>query len=626
MERVVITSLSQYEEATKDFNFDVCSLDTEVEREEGLNFYKQVLIGFSLCDGHRALYIDHASAPPLDKIDILRRLSSQLSGTSLLIFHNALFDLKVLHKNGVLIPKTVELFDTMIASHLLDENRTDKRLGGRGHGLKTLAQDILDADITKYDQAEKAGIHSALFHEYAQNDAIYTYQLCAFFKPRLEEQDLVKLFRNIEMPFVRALAVMEMNGILVDKERINELSKELRERATQLEIDMLKLIGAPYEIQMSLTLDMEVKTKVNFNSPKQLSNILNDLGIEVTERTKTGAPSVGKTTLLKLRDKHKFVELLYRYRVAQKLLTAFLEPLPSFIDPDGRVRSHYHNTGTVTGRLSSSNPNLQQIPKVNKVLPISTRSCFIASPGKKMISLDYSQQELRIMAEISRDEQLIHILNNGGDLHLINANLVFKLGIPQEYLYEKSEHYAGIKEKYAKDRDKGKVFSFGVPYGMGPHKLSRDFNVGLEEAEALLRNLFEGFPQLSTSIQKVHQEAQEKLFVVSFTGRRRHFAKNEWGKLDSKSLRQSFNFLIQGFGADLIRISCSRIQEFAEEHPQYGIALLATIHDEVLIECLEEHANTVADKCKHLMETAWTMETVPLVADYKIGDHFGATK
>jgi DNA polymerase-1 len=243
-----------------------------------------------------------------------------------------------------------------------------------------------------------------------------------------------------------------------------------------------------------------------------------------------------------------------------------------------------------------------------------------------MIACDYSQQELRIMAQLSKDEKLIKIINEGGDLHLINANNVFSLGIPEEKLYSGHPEYNEVKDEYKNDRDKGKIFSFGVSYGMGEHKLSRDFKVTIDEAKELLKKFFDGFPGLKRSMDSTHAFAENSGFVVTYTGRRRRFGKNQWGYLDSKSLRQSFNFLIQSVGADLVRVACIKLDKLAEEHPEYDLKLIMTIHDEIVLECNERYSQEVATIACELMKSCAKGFVCPLETEFGIGRSYSDAK
>ncbi len=498
----------------------------------------------------------------------------------------------------------------MVAAHLVDENRKV--------GLKDLAQTLLGKDVVKWEEVQKKGTNTKEFYEYAMNDAEWTWELSEVLRVQMQTQDLVKVFRDIEMPFLKVLARMEMNGVLVDLKKVNETATKLRETIFKLNTDLHQALNQKFQIQYGLDGTMNIVSDINFNSPVQIKKLLAGLGFTVE--------STDKQELQKLYGKHPFIDLLLRYKAAQKLLTAFFEPLPTMVDKDGRVRPHYHDTGTVTGRLSCSQPNLQQLPKESKDLGINTRSCFIASPGKKMIAVDYSQQELRIAAHLCKDPTFIEIIKNEGDLHLSNANVVFNLGIPKEALFAQHPDYETTKRKYKKERDKGKVFSFGILYGMGPHKLSRDFNVSMEEAERMLSSYFMGYPKLESAIKSTHADAQRQMYVTTMAGRRRHFTLNEYGKLDNSALRQSFNFLIQSYGADLIRKACIRLQEFADARPQLGITLLMTVHDEIVFECNDEWAEFVRELAERILEGCDPTLVVPLKAEATTGDDYGACK
>jgi DNA polymerase I len=597
MERRVIKTVEEAEQFFHDFSWELYALDTETT---SLNWSEQQVIGISVCDGNKTgyftkpeLFIERMGDPDCHKV---------------LIMHNATFDIKAMYKAGAYYGY-VEIFDTMVAAHLLDEEGPKS--------LKDLAKLHLGKDVVKYDEAIKHGTNSKEFYEYAMNDAEWTYELAMLFRPMLEEQGLTKLFREIEMPFLQVLATMEMNGVMVDQEKITRVTKELQEKALHSEAQLYQILGVKYEMQYDLEGKMTVKGKYNFNSPVQIKEVLKSVGV-VVETT-------DKKELSKYRDV-PFVAEFIRYKGIQKLLSAFFLPLPSVIDSDGRVRPHFNDTGTVTGRLSCSNPNLQQLPKDDKSIGVSTRSCFIAPPGKKLVAVDYSQQELRIMTELSQDPALIKIIKNGGDLHLINANLVFNLGIPEEKLYENHPEYESIKKEYKKDRDKGKVFSFGIPYGMGPHKLSRDFNVSVTEAEQLLKTFFSGFPALERSIRDCHNQAERELFVTTNTGRRRRFRKNDWGKIDGSSLRQSFNFLIQSYGADLIRLACIRLQMYADMHPYMGIKLIMTVHDEIVFEVNDDWADYAMTLSEKILEGCDSKMCVPLKAEASSGNDYSEAK
>lgn len=589
------------------FEWSAVSLDTETT---SLRWQGQEVLGISLSDGTRTCYV------PTTNITGTRKIIAGLKNTKLIIFHNATFDAKAVQHCEIDV-FDIEWFDTMVAHHLLDENAK--------HGLKELARTYLDKEVVSYEEASKHGTNSVEFMEYAMNDAEWTWQLAQIFRPLLDEQGLTKLFREVEMPFLRVLARMEMTGIRVDLEKVHRIRDELTQEEMRLVMDMNAALGEKCEVQQTFGTELTVKSKINFNSPAQLVRIIEGLGFSIDEKTETGRPSVGKLTIERLKDKHPFIALLHKYKIVQKLLTAFFTPLPDMVDSDGRVRPHFNDVGTVTGRLSCSQPNIQQLPSVNKEFPINTRSCFIASPGKKIVAIDYSQQELRIAAHLSQDPTLLSLIAHDGDVHLANANAVFQLGIPNEELFATNPRYQKHKKKYAKERGKGKTFTFGILYGMGPHKLSRDFNVSIPEAEAMLRKYFDGYPELERAIAETHKLVEEQGYVTTLTGRRRHFQRDANGRMDFRSMRQSFNFLIQSFGADVIRRACVRLDEYARRRPEMGITLLMTVHDEVVLEVNEDWAEYVAKQACLVLQGCAQL-ALPLKAESGIGLSYGDAK
>lgn len=616
MKRAIIKDREELLYFLQDFNTDRFALDTETT---DLAFNKQELLVISICDGNKTgvLIASH------EVLDIFKYIQP-----TVLVGHNIIFDLKVLSKYGLHYPETT-LFDTMVAWHLCDEESE--------RGLKFLSGHLLGYEMAEYDERYLKLTVKELLEEknslidrflmYAALDAEATWNLAMILKEKIQEEGVANLFHKIEMPFLKALLQMELNGVLVDEKNLKETTKRVKEEILNLEIKLHELIKEPYQLQMNLADgSMTVISKLNLNSGNQLAEVLfGKLGLEEVGKTKTGKLKTGKDAIQKLKGQSEFVATLEQYKIATKIYKAFLLPLPQFISKEGRVHPNFNDVGTVTGRLSSRDPNLQQLPKSRKEFPVDVRGFFIASPGKKMVSVDYSQQEIRVMTHLCRDPTLIKIINDDGDLHLVNANNVFNLGIPEEKLFTSHPDYNAVKKKYSKERDQGKVFSFGVAYGMGPHKLSRDFNVAMQEAEKLLENFFSGFPLLREAIVKTHIQAEEELSVSTMFNRRRHFKKNAWGKLDDKSLRQSFNFLIQSTGADLIRLAAIKLDQYAKEHPEMGVKLLMTVHDEICYEVNERYAEDSAKAATKIFESCANL-IVPLKADYAIADNYGGCK
>lgn len=610
MEKKIIRTETELTDLLTQYNWSKYAIDTETAKNS--NFKKCIAI--SICNGEVAAVIanEHLFSLLLNTLQ-----GSKYGKNKTVIGHNLVFDLRVLNSLGFNVHNAT-WFDTMIAQHLIDEEEE--------RGLKHLTRKYLDEETVDYEEAVKSGEDSNGFLNYAINDAIFTYRLHTILNDYLELEGQTELFTKLEMPFLRAILEMELNGVLVDQKVVKETTEKLKSLCLDLEIQMLEQLGEKYSMQHDLFGNMRPVSRINFNSPAQLIEIMtNKLGLEITEKTKTGNLSVGKATISRLGSEHKFVKTLENYKTASKLLSAFFEPMPGFIQSDGRIHPRYNAAGTVTGRLSCREPNMQQLPQNKDSIGVDTRKCFVAPKGKKLIAIDYSQQEVRIMAHLSKDEKLIKIILEDGDLHLINANNVFNLGIPEEKLYAGHPEFEAIKKQHKKERDKGKVFSFGIAYGMGEHKLSRDFKVSMEEAKVLLENFFSGFPQLKQAIEATHSQVRRDLYVKNIVGRKRRFKLNPWGKVDDKGLRQSFNYLIQSVGADIMRKACIKIINYKIKHPEMEIKLIQSIHDEVILEAKEEHAERVLKDISAEMSSVAKL-VVPLLVEGKIGNNQGELK
>lgn len=606
MKRTIVKTVEELNKFLETFNKEAFSLDCETT---DLLFHKQEVICMTICDGQSSAYIPFKK----ELFEVMGKLKPYI-----LVGHNLIFDLKALSKCGLYYPDS-EYFDTMVAYHLINEN--DNK------GLKYLAKKLLGKDMVEYNSIATEKPHSKRFMEYAIEDAEATWELAMYLKPLLEEEGVLRLFREIEMPFLKVLLKMELTGVLVDQKKLKNTTIEVEEAVSSMEMQLLDLIGEKYQMQMNLVDGkMKIISNINFNSGQQLEEIMfKRLGLQSVGTTKSGRAKTGKEAINKLKDQSEFVKLLEKYKIAQKIYNAFLIPLPGYVDDHSVLHPNFNDAGTVTGRLSCREPNLQQLPKSKEQFPVDVRGFFIARPGKSMIACDYSQQELRIMAHLSKDENLIDTILNDGDIHLINANNVFGLGIPREKLFASHPEFEAIKKKHKVMRDKGKIFSFGIAYGMGTHKLSRDFNVSMDEAQILLDNFFKGFPGLQKAIETVHYNVQERRFVTTMFGRKRRFELNPWGKIDDKALRQSFNFLIQSCGADLIRLACIKLQKYSEEHPEYGLNLLLTVHDECLMECNMVYVDKVAKDAEQIFESCAKL-VVPLKAEAGIGLSYSDTK
>ena len=358
MNRTVIKSLEEFAIWASTFNWEAFSLDTETT---DIAYDKLEIVGFSLCDGKEACYVDLWNCDHSEHI--LEHLLVLLSNCKVLIAHNAVFDLKVLSKYGAVL-NHVDLFCTMVADHLLDEERR--------HGLKHLAKELLGHDTTKFVDVVTDTYDSKDFYEYAINDAVWTWELAQYQKRLLEQnKDLLRLFRKIEMPFQWCLLEMQLVGVTVDTETAEKYHMQLQNLELSLLEELHAHLGEPYIVQYDLNGGMSIKSDINFGSPKQMGEILFDrLGLEVVEFTDTGKRSTGRKTLERYKGDNPFVETLYKYKACQKLISSFFKPLPDFIQEDGVIRPSFKDTGTKTGRLSSSSQTFNSSPMLRVVYQI----------------------------------------------------------------------------------------------------------------------------------------------------------------------------------------------------------------------------------------------------------------
>lgn len=339
---------------------DKLAVDTETT---SLDYADIHLLGVSLCNGKEACYIDlysEDSSQTHEKRRMWREVLVVLANIEKLIFHNAPFDLAVLWKYG-LHALTNKIFCTKTAFHLIDEESPS--------GLKYLAKTKLGKkDVVSYKDVEKLSRNSEKFYSYAADDAINTWELHEIFAKELQYQKLDKLFYEIEMPFQFVLRDLLINGVLADTEAIEPLYKEISEKIFDLKLQMVKMINLPYSIEYDVKRNEKQVISSNFDSPKQLIDIItNKLGIEITETTDKGAPSVDKKSLLKLQGEHEFIRILQKYNKASSFMQKSIEPFEGWISSDGRIRTDFKNTGTVTGRLSSAAPNLHNQPREGEI-------------------------------------------------------------------------------------------------------------------------------------------------------------------------------------------------------------------------------------------------------------------
>ena len=610
----------------KSWDTSILSVDTELTNIDWLTMN---IAGLSLCNGRKACYIDLLDNPEQD--DILELIKMQFTpgwgGTREFIFHNAPFDLMVLNKYGIDLTGS-DIFCTMTAAHLLDENQKK--------GLKVLAKKYLnidDSDIMTFNEAASKGMHSNRFYNYAINDAIWTWNLYTIFKKMLAYQDLESLFFNIEMPFQFCLMDMKINGALIDANALKGLRLQTQNLKDKLERVMYEAGGItmvdttikqPHSVGISFLIPSK-EPSVNIDSPKQLADLLIKLGVKLTEKTKPtkvhpkGLYSTAAGVLNKVADQHEFIKLLLEYRSVNSLMVKFLKPLPEHAQVDGRIRCNFHNTVAVTGRLSSSKPNLQQLPKDNTG-PLPLRQVIIPPKGYKLVCADYSGQELRVLAHVSHDPAMIQAFNDGKDVHLMIANVFFELGIPPEELVESHPNYKEHRKKFKAQRDQIKTVNFGLAYGKTAFGFSKDWNMPVEKAQAFIDSYFARFPKLKEAMDKCADELKAHKQVSTILGRVRRFK-----HITNRAIRQAFNHLIQSTSADLVKTAAANVRELCLQHSEWDCRLILSIHDELVWEIKEEYIETAIPLIKYQMEHSVQL-AVPMLVDIAAGQTYAEAK
>jgi len=510
--------------------------------------------------------------------------------------HNGKFDLRVMRANGI-SPAGLE-FDTMIASYLLNP-------GSRQHNLDAVTFTELKHEKISKDDLLGRGRERMDFSEvtteklslYSCEDADFTNRLVKKLGTQLKKQGLEKLFATIEMPLVPVLATMEDKGCLLDKSFLAEMSKRMTKSINTLEKKIHKAAG----------------TEFNIKSTQQLKEVLFEkleipaLGVG---RTKTGL-STAADELDKLKDQHPIIRLIQEYRELTKLTSTYIDALPELVNKKtGRLHTSYNQTVTATGRLSSSDPNLQNIP-IRTELGREIRKAFIASPGHVLLGLDYSQIELRLAASLSGDEKMIAAFKNGADIHTATAALINRIS-PEAVSYDL--------------RREAKATNFGILYGQGPHGLAQAADIPYARAREFIEQYFAVYAGIKEYIDKCVAEARQKGYAETLLGRRRFLPEINSSVMMVKSgaERMAVNTPIQGTAADMIKVAMIKAQDLIKkEYAQKDEArMIMTVHDELVFEVKKDKAAAAAKEIKAIMENVIKLK-VPIIVDAKIGKNWG---
>lgn len=512
------------------------------------------------------------------------------------IAHNASYDWGVLRRAGFEIRNLA--FDTMIAAHLLETN-------AQAVGLKSLAFTHFGVQMTEIEaligkgknQISMEQVSIDKLTQYASADADYTYRLYEKYKPMLVERGLDKLFYEIEMPLVRVIVDLERAGVLLDLDVLKKLSEEITTRMSRIEKQVYELCGGPF----------------NLNSPVQLSDALFEkLGLSSTglERTATGKISTAAGVLETLREQHEVIPLILEHRELAKLKGTYADALPELVNPeDNRVHTNFNQSGAVTGRLSSSSPNLQNIP-VRTELGRRVRGAFIAPKGSVLISADYSQVELRILAHASQDKNMLQAFADGEDIHTATASLLFNVPLDQ----------------VTKDmRRLGKTINFGVVYGISDWGVAGRTELSLEESRKLIQAYNEKYPGVKEYMERTKKMAHERGYVESLLGRRRYFPELGSGRrlplgVKNQAEREAINMPIQATAADIIKIAMIRLHD-AFEKKKLKTKMILQVHDELVFETLENEVDQVVPLVHSIMCSAYKLDA-PLQVEVKVGNNW----
>jgi DNA polymerase-1 len=583
--------------AAKQIAFDVETTSTDPITADlvGISLALKPEEGYYLPVGHNPVY---AGGPQLNLDDVIQTLREPLTDTKIpKIGHNLKYDFLILARHGLIVEPLA--FDTMIAEWLCDP-------ASRNLGLKNLAWVRLGIQMTEIQeligsgrgQKSMADVPIAEVAPYAIADAEICLRLMPELKSELEEKSQLSVFDEVEMPFIPILADMELAGISLDTDFLAELSKNMAAKLETIEQRIYDIVGHGF----------------NINSTQQLSTVLFDeLGLQPpsrTRRTASGHYSTAAAVLDELREAHPIIEYILEQREIAKLKSTYADSLPQQVNPEtNRVHTSFNQTGSVTGRLASSSPNLQNIP-IRTALGREIRRAFIPAVGQLLLSVDYSQIELRIVAHIAGDEAMIEAFQEDQDIHATTAAAIYG---------------ASIEEVTPSMRRHAKAINFGLIYGMSPFGLTRTTDLTLAEAENFVNAYFERFTGVKNYLDNIRQEVAQNGYVTTLLGRRRYFPQLVSGASVSemaraRANREAINAPIQGTAADIIKLAMLNLPDRLA-NAGLSARMLLQVHDELMLECPEGEIEQTATIVHDVMQAAYRL-VVPLKTDAKAGSNW----
>ncbi|SNV62344.1 DNA polymerase I [Haemophilus pittmaniae] len=570
------------------------ALDTETDN---LDYMAANLVGisFALENGEAAylpLQLDYLGAPKtLEKTTALALLKPILENPAIQkVGQNFKYDLTIFARNGIDVQGVA--FDTMLESYVLNST-------GR-HNMDDLAKRYLGHQTISFEEIAGKGKNQLTFNqiqleqatEYAAEDADVTMKLQQVLWEKLsKEPTLEKLFKEMELPLLGVLSRMERRGVLIDSDALFLQSNEIANRLSELEEQAYVLAGQPF----------------NLASTKQLQEILFDkLGLPIIQKTPKGAPSTNEEVLEELAFSHELPKVLVEHRGLSKLKSTYTDKLPQMVNPQtGRVHTSYHQAVTATGRLSSSDPNLQNIPIRNEE-GRRIRQAFIAREGFTVVAADYSQIELRIMAHLSQDQGLINAFTQGKDIHRSTAAEIFGVA---------------LDEVTSEQRRNAKAINFGLIYGMSAFGLSRQLGIGRADAQSYMDLYFKRYPGVQTFMHDIREKAKAQGYVETLFGRRLYLPdiNSSNGMRRKAAERVAINAPMQGTAADIIKRAMIQLDQKLQNDPD--IAMIMQVHDELVFEVRSEKVAFYSELIKTQMESAADL-VVPLIVDVGQGTNW----
>ncbi len=590
---------AQFEKCLQEIKFaKLLAMDTETT---SLNYMSAELVGVSFCEREGIAYYipfghDYMGAPKqLNKEKVLSALKPIYENANIAkVGQNIKYDAEVLANAGIEVEGI--MFDTMLESYVLDST-------GNTRDMDSLALKYLGWQTITFEDVAGKGAKQITFNHvdiekagiYAAEDADVTLRLHQDLWPRIEKEAGIKrVFQEIEMPLVPVLVKMEREGVLIDPDKLRAQGKQLQERLDELEKETFDLSGEEF----------------NINSPKQLQEILFDkLSLPVLQKTPTGQASTADAVLQELALDFSLPRLIIEYRSLSKLISTYTNRLVEQINPTtGRVHTSYNQTGTATGRLSSSEPNLQNIP-VRTPEGRKIRQAFIAPKHCKLISADYSQIELRLMAHISQDPGLLKAFANNIDIHKATASEVW--GVP-------------LEEVTSEMRRDAKAINFGLIYGMSAFGLTRQLGIDRNSAQNYIDKYFARYPKVKDYMDNTRSDAREKGYVETLWGRRLYLPDINASKIPRQKAaeRTAINAPLQGSAADIIKLAMLKISSWLRDE-NIPAKMIMQVHDELVFEVAEDHVESVRDGIRLHMSNAATL-SVPLLVSIGTGDNWDA--